>query len=57
MEAFFFVVVAYTKSEVTATMALCLGVAFSGFAISGEEGSVVSEIGQDVYIINKSIHI
>lgn len=36
MEAFFFVVVAYTKSEVTATMALCFGVAFSGFAISGE---------------------
>uniref|UniRef100_A0A8D8VEL3 Vesicular glutamate transporter 2.1 n=2 Tax=Cacopsylla melanoneura TaxID=428564 RepID=A0A8D8VEL3_9HEMI len=35
MEAFFFVVVAYTKSEVTATIALCMGVAFSGFAISG----------------------
>ena len=36
MEAIFFVVVAYAKTAVTATAALTLGVAFSGFAISGK---------------------
>lgn len=35
MEAFFFLVVAFSDSAVTATMALTFGVAFSGFAISG----------------------
>jgi ACS family sodium-dependent inorganic phosphate cotransporter-like MFS transporter 6/7/8 len=36
MEAIFFLVVAYAQSAVTATAALTLGVAFSGFAISGK---------------------
>jgi ACS family sodium-dependent inorganic phosphate cotransporter-like MFS transporter 6/7/8 len=36
MEAIFFLVVAYAKTAVTATAALTLGVAFSGFAISGK---------------------
>jgi ACS family sodium-dependent inorganic phosphate cotransporter-like MFS transporter 6/7/8 len=36
MEAIFFVVVAYAQSAVTATAALTMGVAFSGFAISGK---------------------
>jgi ACS family sodium-dependent inorganic phosphate cotransporter-like MFS transporter 6/7/8 len=36
MEAIFFLVVAYSKTAVTATAALTLGVAFSGFAISGK---------------------
>jgi ACS family sodium-dependent inorganic phosphate cotransporter-like MFS transporter 6/7/8 len=35
MEALFFIVVAYAQTAVTATAALTLGVAFSGFAISG----------------------
>lgn len=35
MEALFFVVVAYAKTAVAATVALTFGVAFSGFAISG----------------------
>ena len=35
MEAVFFIVVAYSRSAVTATLALTCGVAFSGFAISG----------------------
>ncbi|KAJ9581262.1 hypothetical protein L9F63_023559, partial [Diploptera punctata] len=35
MEAIFFIVVAYAKNEYTATLALTVGVAFSGFAISG----------------------
>ncbi|XP_014244679.1 vesicular glutamate transporter 1-like [Cimex lectularius] len=35
MEGFFFVVVAYSTSAVSANVALTLGVAFSGFAISG----------------------
>lgn len=35
MEAFFFLVVAFSNSAVVATMALTFGVAFSGFAISG----------------------
>jgi apolipoprotein N-acyltransferase len=35
MEALFFLVVAYAQSAVTATAALTMGVAFSGFAISG----------------------
>ncbi|PSN50075.1 Vesicular glutamate transporter 2 [Blattella germanica] len=35
MEALFFVVVAYSKTAFTATLALTMGVAFSGFAISG----------------------
>ncbi|KDR19506.1 Vesicular glutamate transporter 2 [Zootermopsis nevadensis] len=35
MEAIFFLVVAYAQTAVTATAALTLGVAFSGFAISG----------------------
>ncbi|XP_067010159.1 vesicular glutamate transporter 1 isoform X2 [Anabrus simplex] len=35
MEAIFFIVVAYAQSAVAATTALTLGVAFSGFAISG----------------------
>lgn len=36
LEALFFLVVANAHSEVTATTALTLGVAFSGFAISGK---------------------
>jgi hypothetical protein len=36
MEAIFFLVIAYAQSAVTATAALTLGVAFSGFAISGK---------------------
>lgn len=36
MEAIFFLVVAYAQTAVTATAALTLGVAFSGFAISGK---------------------
>jgi hypothetical protein len=36
MEAIFFLVVAYSKTAVTATAALTMGVAFSGFAISGK---------------------
>jgi ACS family sodium-dependent inorganic phosphate cotransporter-like MFS transporter 6/7/8 len=36
MEATFFLVVAYAQSAVTAIAALTLGVAFSGFAISGK---------------------
>lgn len=35
MEAIFFLVVAYAKSATQATLALTIGVAFSGFAISG----------------------
>ncbi|XP_047002784.1 vesicular glutamate transporter 1 [Schistocerca americana] len=35
MEACFFMVVAYAQTKVAATVALTLGVAFSGFAISG----------------------
>lgn len=35
MEALFFVVVAYAKTAMAATVALTFGVAFSGFAISG----------------------
>ena len=36
MEAIFFLVVAYSKTAFTATAALTMGVAFSGFAISGK---------------------
>ncbi|XP_073985971.1 vesicular glutamate transporter [Rhodnius prolixus] len=35
MEGFFFVIVAYSKSALSANAALTMGVAFSGFAISG----------------------
>jgi hypothetical protein len=35
MEALFFLVVAYAQTSVTAIAALTMGVAFSGFAISG----------------------
>lgn len=35
MEAFFFVVLAHTTTELGAILALTLGVGFSGFAISG----------------------
>ncbi|CAH0768421.1 unnamed protein product [Bemisia tabaci] len=35
VEAFFFIVVAYSNSAFTATVALCIGVAASAFAISG----------------------
>lgn len=36
MEGLFFVVVAYSNTAVAANVALTLGVAFSGFAISGK---------------------
>lgn len=36
MEAVFFIVVAYARTAFSATLALTFGVAFSGFAISGE---------------------
>ena len=35
MEGLFFIVVAYSNTPVAANIALTLGVAFSGFAISG----------------------
>lgn len=39
MEAVFFIVVAYARTAFSATLALTFGVAFSGFAISGESAS------------------
>lgn len=53
MEALFFLVVAHAQSAVTATAALTMGVAFSGFAISGRVSASIHNLKKtnDVYEI------